>query len=270
MNRLYDKDLIIEMAKNNVSDSDIAKALNISVVTVSRRRREAGIVHTQLGTIDNDRVAALFEKQTRESAYWAGVIAADGCIIENKQGKYTSLRFVINQAENNKQIIENLSDFINRPYKKNVRKQHSRHNQDQYYIQVDSNKLCTVLKDVWNITPRKSFTFIPPKINKEYAVHWCRGYFDGDGSIGIVKSSKVPQLRLAVCGTVPTLQYFYDTMFSDDKFKYHEKDIPVLEKTGNIQLGIMYSELYKDSEGLRLDRKYQKFAEWKQWYENRN
>jgi hypothetical protein len=119
-----------------------------------------------------------FDIPNLENSYWAGYLAADGCLSDN------SVRL----------LCEKTDDEILQAFKNSVQA-----TQDIKYIEKQSkNKLCYQallqiwgvknwhynLYKHWNLTPNKRYTLIPPNIiNKEQKIAYIIGYFDGDGGI---------------------------------------------------------------------------------------
>lgn len=149
-----------------------------------------------------------FAKQTSESCYWAGFIAADGCIIEkNNNNKSLSLAL-------QKRDLNHLSKFCEDiEYDGTVRIYRS-HGYDTCGIQINSIKIVDDLRSNFNITPRKSLTLQPPQI-EDYInkLSFIIGYIDGDGTIGMYPDSRNGVLRLQVScvGTKSILDWILET-----------------------------------------------------------
>lgn len=127
-----------------------------------------------------------FATVTSTSCYWAGFIAADG----NLHNKQPMLRIGLQISD--RLHLEKFKSAIGftGPIKD--------------YIRSCNIAICAfssnqkVLCEKYSITPAKSNTLLPPRIDdEEHIRHFIRGYFDGDGYIG-------PE-RIAYVGTEPMM-----------------------------------------------------------------
>jgi hypothetical protein len=147
----------------------VLKNNNVSMRTLSEVQRNPNIVHD------------FFSKYSKESCYWAGFTAADGCISNTKGPYYIS--FVLGEKDN-----EHLIKFGSAVgYDKPIRKQQQ---QTTYgltkscVLQFASKEMFMDLKNNFNITERKSKTLMPCLFVPDlFLNHYVRGYFDGDGHI---------------------------------------------------------------------------------------
>jgi len=149
------------------------------------------------------------------SSYWAGFIAADGCILSDRK----ALKLKISTKD-----IEHLELFkkqieANHPIK--IRKQKSYSSikkgivkfTESCQIVLFSNRLINDLFDNFNITPRKTFTYVAPNLDDENMRHFLRGYIDGDGCVHVYskirKDRNVPHVPvIEILGTKETLSMF--------------------------------------------------------------
>lgn len=142
---------------------------------------------------------SFFDSVTMQTCYWAGYIAADGCVAN---GGLLSFSISLKDRE----LLDNLVEQVG--FTGRVREFVS--NGHQYCrLQIwGAYRWQQMLKEHWNITSRKSNTLIPPNIiDDELCYAFIIGYFDGDG--GITWSSptrKYRHLIMSFCGT-------YDMMY---------------------------------------------------------
>jgi hypothetical protein len=129
----------------------------------------------------------VFSTLTPESCYWAGFIAADGNIYNNILS--------IELAKCDENHLFKFCDFLEREH-------HLWYRRVTCSISIRSNKIIDGLSS-FNITPRKSYTLKPPIID-DFAKHYIRGYFDGDGCVG--KSGKYLKFTI-VSGSNEILQW---------------------------------------------------------------
>lgn len=145
-----------------------------------------------------------FSEVTEESAYWAGFIAADGCINKN------ALIIKISAKD-----LDHLEKFVlHTEFTGNIT-----HCQEtcngitfpQVKFFATSEKWVYDLKRIYNITERKSKTLMPPNITDvRHIMAFIIGYIDGDGNIGAAGNT----ILLQVLGTKDVLlwiKHIFDT-----------------------------------------------------------
>lgn len=162
--------------------------------------------------------STFFSKPNLLNSYWAGFIAADGCVIDtNGNQKILTIELAI-------------KDYKHLLVFKNTLKVNKKiaiyKNGKSCRVSIGSNKLCEDLYKNFNIVPRKSLTLKPPKnLTNKQALAYIIGYIDGDGSIFYMKRKHFNKiykyLRLDVIGTKKLLTYIK---------KYINKDIKILKR----------------------------------------
>jgi hypothetical protein len=132
------------------------------------------------------------------NSYWAGFIAADGCLTEGKH------LFSVGLQARDGYHLEQLAEDVG--YSGTVR----------YFTDGDGYDKAAMfiwgvrqwfldLEKYFSIAPRKSLTLIPPKIvDEEQIKSYIRGFVDGDGSV-VFKSSK--KCLIGVCGTYEMMEW---------------------------------------------------------------
>jgi len=122
-----------------------------------------------------------FENYNLINSYYAGFIAADGYIKENK---YLSSMISIKDEI----IFKNFLHYTDSNYKIAYYKSNGF---DVCSLTILSEKICNDLKTNFNIIPKKSLVLEPPSnINKiEFIDAFIVGYIDGDGSISLMKNN---------------------------------------------------------------------------------
>lgn len=136
---------------------------------------------------------------TPESCYWAGFIAADGCLIHYGPncGKGYSLAIDLQQKDYNHLL--QFKDFCK--YTGELQKTRKKGNSTTQSIRINIGlDWVEDLKNNFNITPKKTQTLQPPSIEDEY-LKWCYiiGFIDGDGTIHYNEKSN-SKLQLKVVG----------------------------------------------------------------------
>jgi hypothetical protein len=126
---------------------------------------------------------AYFEEPTLENCYWAGFIAADGCIDKN----YGALRIRLKATE--RRHLERFlgcTCYTGKIYECKVTLNGKIYNQIQICISTNW-KWAHDLDRIWSIGHNKSYNLLPPKlIDPVLCKAFIIGYIDGDGSIQII------------------------------------------------------------------------------------
>jgi len=198
-----------------------------------------------------------FSKFTELSCYWAGFLAADGCV--SKYNVSLELSMV------DKAHLEKIVSFIKGNTKLMSRKKICFGKEREFCsIQINSKQIRLDLEKNFNVVSNKSLTYEPPaQIPERLIRHFVRGYVDGDGSIGEHNG----QIRINVCsGSEKLLQWIsdnirtYNSEASNPKVaKRKDSNLYTLEFNGK-QTNKILGWLYSDSE-VYLDRKYKRYME---------
>jgi hypothetical protein len=204
-----------------------------------------------------------FDSPNIANCYWAGFIAADGCIA-NKKGKngvnYLSIGLSIKDKKH-LEIFKNDIKFSG-PItidKKNICR-----------LRIFSQKICDDLYKNFNISQRKTNTLEPPiNLTDEQIIAFFAGFVDGDGCICLVRG--MPTLSLI--GTKEILEWIKKEL---RRILNLEGSLGIY-KTQNFKTKVWYYDLniytYKDLikiynriEKLNIfimNRKWDKIKEWK-------
>lgn len=117
-------------------------------------------------------------------AYMLGFIAADGCV-SKKPNRPNSWSVTIGLNSKDHHILESFNQMIssNRP----IQIINSENKNQQSCLHINSTKIAQDLMRL-HIHPRKSWTAEwPEDYPQEFIHHYVRGFFDGDGSIHLIK-----------------------------------------------------------------------------------
>lgn len=201
------------------------------------------------------------------NSYWAGFIAADGCVMRRDNNlnigihhrDYLHLEKFINVVKFNG-YIHFLKDMgiVN-----------------LYGVQY----ILDDLKNIFSITERKSLTLQPPKIYiEDYIRAFIRGYFDGDGCLCYYKKKNRWEASFTSSSidiVVWIQQQVLDFLFNIKSYiytSYRSKNPSYTLKFCTSKQTIRLLEwLYKDSYFLtRLDRKYNLFLKCQRQHIDRN
>lgn len=178
---------------------------------------------------------------SEETYYLLGYLFADGYINPRKG--------LINITSKDKEILEKISPLIG-DLKINFNKYGS------YYLQWYSKEHIKNLIDLGCPNKKSLILKYPTWLDSTLEHHFIRGYFDGDGSIGLYsrkdRNSKI--LSITIAGTKNFLlgiKSFINNKGSIRKLK----NIHVLSFNGNLQADNFCKIIYKDSH-IHMERKH--------------
>lgn len=190
-----DVQLLSELYKKHQSASIVGDILGVSKSIILRNLKENNI---PIRKNKNDVNHSYFKYDTPEVFYWAGFMAADGCV-QNPHDKRFSVSLSLSSTDHGHvQKFKETIGFggpISVSMVKGKWKDPNNHSLGKY---KDSQKseISFLSKEMFddlarfNIVPKKSLIYTFPEfvINHKYKNHFMRGYFDGDGSFFFVKS----------------------------------------------------------------------------------
>jgi hypothetical protein len=186
------------------------------------------------------------------SCYWAGFLAADGCITDNN-----TLKLCLHYDDTSH--IQKLRNYL-------ASDNAITSNTDKYYrseINIRSDQICNDLRSNFNITPRKSYTYEFPKslVNSPYLRDFIRGYFDGDGCISESFSnanSKTATLYTTITGSGVFIDYLHNLLKEKlaitGTIQTKDNNIKVIKYCTKDSF-VFIEYMYKDCDNY-LDRKY--------------
>jgi transposase len=250
----------------------IAKIFNVSSTVINKHFKKFNIKTNPNGTYRKYKYNHSFFKEINEhSLYWAGFIAADGCVKEQKNhsnlGK-TNYSKILNITLSSKdhEHLEKFAKAIN--YTGNISK--------NTYLDREKLRSCSeislcsqeMFEDLarFNIIPRKTLVLKFPEWLIEHPLvhHFIRGYNDGDGSFYLMKcppGRTVQQVAINICGTANFLTVCRSIFEEKCNIKIRNTPIPirknigVLEYGGNGVIKSISKFLYKDAT-VYLERKH--------------
>lgn len=132
-----------------------------------------------------------FKEPNELNSYWAGFIAADGCVVNGR------IQISINKVDEPhlKQFLYDVESSANISYGKD----------NTVKISIPSSKWIEGLRDNFNIGPRKSLTLQPPAgLSKKQTKAFITGYIDGDGCWRYGAQSKGGKWKYIVLEVVGT------------------------------------------------------------------
>jgi hypothetical protein len=196
-----------------------------------------------------------FEKiDTEDKAYFLGLIASDGCVINNNIRKMLTLKL----HTKDKHILEKMLSSIDSEGEIWSHKQ-----RNMCEIKFSGNK---ILKDLekYNIIQNKTKLLKYPEIDYHMEKHFIRGYFDGDGCIRINHDKRDGSVRgdlRIVSGSIPMLETINQKMnqlFNTNINKLYgpkDKDYKYIGWAGMTDIEKIYYGLYDNSNVYLLRKK---------------
>lgn len=206
----------IDYIKSNagkISIREIATNLNRAYNTTKNKVRSLGLAGKEIGKSKFSRRVRrydvndyFFDVPNRINSYWAGFISADGNISIKGMNKTLSL----NIASKDLSHIERFRDDL----KSNNPIHFCRRGQfESCGINISSSNIVDKLESIFNITVRKTFTNIPPKLLHDSNIDsYIMGYIDGDGCIVAGRRPKGfnSRISLSLLGTLEICQWIRD------------------------------------------------------------
>ena len=246
----YNQQQLQELYQKHNSLSLVAKELNGTKEGIRCAMNRFGLkINPKLKhTVDNN----FFNKENEESFYWAGFIAADGCV--NNRHRLNLGLSILDQVHLNKlRLSLNYSGTV------------KSYSDSTCELSIYSKQICNDLQKKFNIIPRKSLVYTFPNQIKDHDLinHFMRGYFDGDGSLYYPATKKLtPQLYFNLRGTSQFLNSFKDILnkncYINDKTIRLNGGIYSLDYGGNKITKKIMDFLYKNS-SIFLERKFNKY-----------
>lgn len=188
-----------------------------------------------------------FSQPSTLNSYWAGFIAADGCIIDSSS-PHLSLHLHLKDRGHIEAFNRDTGSTNPLLYGK------SNNVKCNYYCRqwVDD------LSGHWNVVPRKSHTLLPPNITTpEHIRSFIVGYVDGDGCWDWHNTNTGSYLRLQVEGTKDILEWMSAILPGDGALIYRRppRDRYYLRYVG--RKALLVDEFLKEVAGLpRMSRKW--------------
>lgn len=187
------------------------------------------------------------------NSYWAGFIAADGCILTPSAGQRI---MAIELKAADQPHLDRMQDDIGagtvRSHSRIIKATGALYSGATY--QLRSNKICDDLGSNFNIFPRKTLTHGPPNLEGNLAHAFIAGYIDGDGSY--VRHDTRP--RLSVVGTKNFLTWMLG-IYDINKIPVLRNGIYQVQLNGNDAINVRKS--FEQLDLPLLDRKKSRWEE---------
>lgn len=183
------------------------------------------------------------------NSYWAGFIAADGCIQHGTNDNSKWISFCISVKD-----IDHLYKFKQVTNASQAVRVHGKY----AYFTVYSQQWAQDLSSNFKIYPRKTLREVPPPLALDLSYHFLRGYFDGDGSV-----TKSGNQVTFLAGTKALLDWFIPLINFRGKIQRNGK-LWVIAPSG-ASLRRCYTFMYFNSTNeTRLARKYDRMKEYQE------
>jgi len=184
-----------------------------------------------------------FSVPNLKNSYWAGFIAADGCILDKADGQ-NSLKIALSVKDEDK-LIEFKNDIqyngiISKrlPCSNGFINGRQIHNNGLIELKIRSQQICNDLGTIFNIHPRKSLTHEPPiDLTFEQELAFIIGYIDGDGWISVLQNKNIKHpIIFGILGTSNFLtwtnQKIHQLSMFDSKMNVNKTKDNVYRLTG--------------------------------------
>lgn len=213
-----------------------------------------------------------FLTPNKYSAYWAGVLSADGCLKAirlKRQNKNYKKRhnYVLELSSNDKSLDSGFRRFLRTNKKSYIKHYNGKKN---YQFTINSPFIVEDMK-LWNIEPRKSkHNKIPDCLrnNDDLFKYWLVGLIDGDGSIYVLKNkSRHDSVRLVVLASREIVDYVrnkYSYIPCSVRQEKCVENLFAIVYSGKAAV-MLYNEIYR---GIGLRRKWSKIEPFlkKKWH----
>lgn len=264
------KDYIQKRYEESIGSPTIAKELGITVGRVSghihRHMTPRDYKHMKAKATCNDNYFDIID--TENKAYWLGFIMADGYVSYHKQ---SSKKLGISLSTQDITHLEKFKTDINfsgsiKTYTNNssgyaLGNQYSR-------IIICSDHLCDSLKELGIVEHKTKIAQFPKQLQSPFCKFkrdFIRGYFDGDGSIAITTTGKIPAFKFSVVGTydiITNIRGFFIHNDLEPPENYYKRrpnhEVFQYDFGGNRQVYNALNLLYKNAT-VYLDRKYHRY-----------
>lgn len=266
---------IAEIIKLNYVDKKkgqvyTAKQAGISVYTLKKYLHELNIPirnHNQATILSNKNRTykkndSFFKTESSDMAWLLGFLASDGCV-GNRRNTIT-----INLSRKDREILEKIKTLLQ--IENDIVDWTTADGFDCSELRWTSTEQKEDLAK-YSIIPRKTLILKPPyALSRKYWIDYIRGYFDGDGSVNLIKNSNGRgngNLRWQVGSATKEIIEFILNFFEEE---YNIPKVNIQVRPGanpfytiqysSVATKIIYQHLYTEN-ALYLKRKKEHFKE---------
>lgn len=234
----------------NASDEQVLKILKQNGVHI-RSVQESNVPKYKVN-LD------FFKTQSHDLGYVLGLIAADGCISTIDNQIYIELQ------RGDRELLEKVNKAIGneRPVKDYV-SQRGYENSKLYFYSKDVKAILAE----YHIVPNKTYSplfLYPTNLDKEYQRDYIRGYFDGNGSVGLAHGG----IYWKVCAPSEDVAKGISAYLTEngiDNQLYREPRVNIFNyiprSYNQKNAHKIYHLIYDTTDNLYLERKHSHFIE---------
>ena len=216
-----------------------------------------------------------FKTWTPEMSYVLGFVVADGCVGVKRIRKKDGVKnYYFNITSKDRLHLEYIKKAMNAHQKIYSKRSSYTQRKDYYFIQIGHQEICKDLLRL-GIYPRKTYNLNPIKVPDKYFSDFVRGFFDGDGTVYILKVNGTPQIKAEFVSSSLSFIKEFNTQLCKDldiPEKAIHQELPRRKDQKLIRYSICFyiddcerlnRFMYRDSPTLYLPRKRQIFEKWK-------
>lgn len=243
----------VELYNSGTSTNEIGRILKMDFVVLRENLREQGFILSNQNYNPNIKRNIFNKIETEEQAYWLGFLYADGYVSKSENRIELILK--------DKKHVEKFADFLGLE-KERIREKRVKLFEKFFLEYRLSFRNMEIHKNLIEkgCTPKKSLTLSFPKndiVPVNLLNHFVRGYFDGDGSLGIYNNGREYCL-ISINGTrefLGNIKNIYN--LPNNKYRMDGKAYRYATASQSSVESFLNS-LYKNSK-VYLDRKYDIF-----------
>jgi hypothetical protein len=214
-----------------------------------------------------------FSDKSLQACYWAGFIAADGCITNIKHGQ-DILKIKLNIIDKN-HLIQFKNDIEYNGIIENIKSCNGGmingrqiRGGESVRLGISSQKIVNDLANIFGIYSRKTLTHEPPiGLTEKQEFAFIIGYIDGDGSISKINAKCKYPIIFQICGTESFLNW---SLLVLKKLSNINSKIQVTKRKNNKIHNIKFSNKFayeilkslNQSKIFKLERKWVKVKEF--------
>jgi hypothetical protein len=242
----------VELYKSGKQPKEISMLLKMDCEVLRKNLRFYGFQVKDLNINEHIWNESFSKIETEEQAYWLGMMYADGYVSKDSNRIELTLK--------DKEHVEKFAKFLNLE-KTRVKPKTA---MGKTYFKLSFRNF-TIHKDLINngCIPQKSLYLSFPKekiLPKNLINHFVRGYFDGDGSLGIYSNKgEKPTPQISINGTLDFLEEV-SNIYSLPKNKYGKDGNAFRYSTTNKDAVKFFLTSVYGNSSIHLDRKYKLFV----------
>ncbi len=170
------------------------KANNIEI----RNLKES--LHTRRKLLGHDLDKRIFARRDEETAYYCGLLLADGYLLKNR----------ISLELTDVDVIYKFANFLGMNENKIITRTIGNW-KPTYSVAISCDEFINDLKQ-WGIGERKTYNFIKPNVPLSLLPAFLRGIFDGDGAVYHPSKDKTNRLVFKVTTHNDCIKFYYEAL----------------------------------------------------------